>query len=131
MPDQSQPTAPLIPLIDPTLNVKELVQLHEAHRAALRAADQRYQDAMREAETRRVNDLHRQRAAFDRWKDELLRHQVLDLAMISNDRFSKLEQFRYESSGKGAGVTAVVGYIFAFVTVTVAVAVALIKSGHL
>ena len=130
MVDQPLSGPPLIPLIDPTLNVKELVQLHEAHRTALRAADQRYQDALRDAETRRVNDLYRQRAEFDRWKDELLRHQVLDLAMISNDRFSKLEQFRYESSGKGAGITAVVGYIFAFITIAVAVAVALVKSGH-
>ena len=111
---------PKLPLIDPTLNVKELVEKNWQFAALLREADNRYNQAMRDAETRRVNDLLRQRAEFDRWKDELLRHQVLELASISAERFSKLEQFRYESSGKGSGATSVMAYVITAISMLIA-----------
>ena len=114
--------APELPLIDPTLNVKELVEKNWQFAVMLREADNRYNQAMRDAETRRVSDLFRQRAEFDRWKDELLRHQVLELATISAERIAKLEQFRYESSGKGIGASAVMAYVLSVISMMIAAA---------
>lgn len=50
-------TAPVAsPLIDPTLNVKELVELKVQHQTALREADSCRQDDLRTAETFRLNE---------------------------------------------------------------------------
>jgi hypothetical protein len=133
------------PPIDPTKNVLDLVAAESRYRDAMRVADERYQTAMRHAETRRINDLALQKDRADQAAQTVLRLQVdnnatLFLAQMDrgfanilkqmadqSDRLSKLEQFRYESSGKGSGMSTVVGYIFAFITVAVSVAVAIVK----
>jgi hypothetical protein len=134
--DGTQPQG--TPPVDPTKNVLDLVAAEAHYRDELRKSDERYFNAMREAETRRLNDLNSQKAEFDRSQADLLRLQVssnaklvsdqLDrMTTVLSDRISKLEQFRYESSGKGTGVTTVIGYVLAFVTIAITVAFGLIK----
>jgi hypothetical protein len=124
--------SPMAP-IDPTKNVLDLVRAESkyqdamrvaeiTHQSAIREMESRYQNAMREAETRRVNDLARQKDANDRAQAEKLGAQVADVSTILSDRIAKLEQFRYESSGKGLGVTTVVGYLLAVVGLGLAIA---------
>ncbi len=75
------------------------------------------QDGMRAAETRRIDDLAAMRNHYEQRISDMLSRQVEQSAILLstqvNDRLSKLEQFRYESSGRGAGAGAVWGYIFA------------------
>lgn len=115
--------------IDPTKNVLDLVRAESKYQDAMRMAETKFQDAMRDAETRRQDDLARQKEAFDRMQADLLRIQVATNATTLSERIAELERFRYESSGKGLGVTTVVGYLLAFASLAVAAAVAFIKFG--
>ncbi len=112
------------PTIDPTKNVIDLVlaaikriddlsaaqaRLEEAHRQS----DAKYQDALREAETRRVNELAAQKQAFDselargiRANQDssalLLAGQVRELKTDTSDRIGKLEVFANEQRGRSS-----------------------------
>src|SRR5688572_13487542 len=99
-------------VIDPTKNVLDLVNAERAHRDVLREADNRYQDAMREAETRRINELAAQKQTFDLELAKVLRAnqdaastllatQLKEVKNDLSDRTAELEQFRWESGGKG------------------------------
>lgn len=150
MTDQAD-TAPKIPLIDPTLNVKELIAHIERFQDALRSADIEFnkmtrekdahvQNVLREAEIRRHDDLAAQKAVFDQAQATTLRLQVehnatLFLAQMdrgfagvnerfsqSDERIAKLEQFRYESSGKGIGASAVMAYVLSVISMMIAAA---------
>ncbi len=94
------------PLIDPTFNVLELVR-----------AESLRQDGLRLSETMRINDLAAMRNHYEQRISDMLSRQVEQSAILLstqvNDRLSKLEQFRYESSGRGAGVGSVWAYVFA------------------
>ncbi len=96
----------VLPAIDPTKNVLELVD----------AAVKR-QDDLRAAEALRINDLASMRDRYETRISDMLSRQVEHSAILLstqvNDRLAKLEQFRYESSGRGAGASAVWAYIFA------------------
>lgn len=92
------------PVIDPTKNVLDLVQ-----------AAMRRQDDLRDAETRRINELAAQKLTFDLELAQILRANqdaaatllATQLKEVKNDladRTSKLEQFRWETGGKSQGV---------------------------
>lgn len=112
------------PVIDPTANVLGLVK------AAIRR-----QDDLRAAETRRIDDLAAMRNRYEQRISDMLSRQVEQSAILLstqvNDRLSKLEQFRYESSGRGVGASQVWGYIFAvmaFLAAAVATAAYFLKT---
>lgn len=100
--------------IDPTKNVLDLVAAQEKLRDALRFADNTYRDSMREAETRRVDQLAAQKLMFDLELAKVLRAnqdaastllatQLKEVKNDLSDRTAKLEQFRWESGGKTSG----------------------------
>lgn len=108
--------------IDPTKNVLDTVSAAVQRQDDLRDAEARYQNAMREAESRRLE----QRMADDRYYGEriagmlaksventsaLLSKQVEQTQAGLNVRVTELEKNRYESSGKSAGVQASWGVI--------------------
>jgi hypothetical protein len=138
MPPIEVKAPPSPPPIDPTKNVLDLVAAESRYRDAMRIADEKLQDAKREAETRRLDDLAALRAGFDKTQAEILRTQVMDNATllsaqldktttILSDRIAKLEQFRYESSGRGLGASAVVSYAIAFGSLAIAIVMAFVK----
>jgi hypothetical protein len=99
------------PVIDPTKNVLDLVM-----------AESKYQDSMRDAETRRINDLAALRVHYDTIIEHmrstnlnststLLATQLREVKTDLSDRTSKLEQFRWETGGRGTGRADVFGYI--------------------
>jgi hypothetical protein len=101
--------------IDPTKNVIDLVHAEARHRDALREADNLYQNAMREAETHRVDQLAAQKLMFDLELAKVLRAnqdaastllatQLKEVKNDLSDRTAKLEQFRWESGGKSQGI---------------------------
>lgn len=102
--------------IDPTKNVLDLVQ----------AAIQR-QDDLRDAETRRVNELAAQKLMFDLELAKVLRAnqdaastllatQLKEVKNDLSDRTAKLEQFRWESGGRSTGVGVSAGVIVQVLT---------------
>lgn len=132
------------PAIDPTENVLALVDAEAKHRDELRVADGKYQDAMREAETRRVNELAEQKQAFDFEMARVLRAnmdattlllatQVKEVKSDFQVELRGLNQFRYEASGKTTGRDDVWKYIFAAAAaaggVTALIAFILTKAG--
>jgi len=99
------------PPIDPTKNVLDLVQ------AAIKR-----QDDLRDAETRRINELAAQKLMFDLELAKVLRAnqdaastllatQLKEVKNDLSDRTAKLEQFRWESGGKFSGANALWGYL--------------------
>lgn len=105
--------------IDPTKNVLDLVAAQEKLRDALRTADQRYDDALRlaaeelaTAETRRIDQLASQRVYYDAIIEamrsdslKLLAEQLKENKAESSSRMGLLEQFRWETGGKTAGIS--------------------------
>lgn len=93
-------------VIDPTKNVLDLVK-----------AESLRQDGLRLAEQRRIDDLAHMRDKYDARISDMLQRQVEHSSVLLstqvNDRLSKLEQFRYESSGKGAGMNQLWGFVVA------------------
>ena len=79
----------------------------------------RRQDDMREAETRRINELASQKLTFDLELAKILRAnqdaaatllatQLKEVKNDLSDRTAKLEQFRWESGGKSQGISSIV-----------------------
>ncbi len=102
-------------LIDPTKNVLDLVRAESGYRDALRQSDTKFFDAMRDAETRRIDQLAAQKLMFDLELAKILRAnqdaaatllatQLKEVKNDLSDRMSKQEQFRWESGGKSQGV---------------------------
>jgi len=118
------------PVIDPTKNVLDLVAAQATYRDQLRVADNKYQDAMRDAETRRVNELRAQDVRYGTVM-ETMRDNKIDstaklladqLREIKNDiqvELRSLNQFRWESGGKTAGGS-MVTYIIVQAVLTLA-----------
>jgi hypothetical protein len=120
-------------VIDPTKNVLDLVEAERKHRDSLRAADMKFQDSMREAETRRINELSALKQIFDTEMAKVLRqNQDAATALLApalkevkndlSDRTAKLEQFRYETSGKSSGIGASTGVVVQIITSLLAAA---------
>ena len=89
----------------------------------LRESDTRRLNELREAEVRRLNDLAAQKKEFDlelarviqtntNSSTLLLATQVKELKTDSSERMAKLEQFRWESGGRGTGQGDLVGWAF-------------------
>jgi hypothetical protein len=106
-------------VIDPTKNVLDLVSAGRDADSKLREADLRYQNHMREAETRRINELAAQKLTFDLELAKILRAnqdaaatllatQLKEVKNDLSDRTAKLEQFRWETGGKSQGVSSIV-----------------------
>jgi hypothetical protein len=118
-----------LPIIDPTKNVLDLVAAQEKLRDALRAADLRYDEAMRDAETRRIDGLAALRVYYDAIIEamrsdslKLLAEQLKENKAESGSRMGLLEQFRWESGGKGIGVNAAAGWVLSIVLAGVLIA---------
>lgn len=86
-------------VVDPTKNVLDLVR-----------AESLRQDGLREAETRRVNELASMRDRYEAIIEtmrnnslKLLADQLRENKADSSERIAKLEQFRHESSGASGG----------------------------
>ena len=106
-------------VIDPTKNVLDNFAALKEMLAGLRTADNKYQNDMREAETRRINELASQKLTFDLELAKILRAnqdaaatllatQLKEVKNDLSDRTAKLEQFRWESGGKSQGVSSIV-----------------------
>jgi hypothetical protein len=109
-------------VIDPTKNVLDNFSALKEMLAELRTADNKYQNDMREAETRRINELASQKLTFDLELAKILRAnqdaaatllatQLKEVKNDLSDRTAKLEQFRWESGGKFSGANALWGYL--------------------
>jgi uncharacterized protein (DUF3084 family) len=112
--------------IDPTKNVLDLVQ----------AAIQR-QDDLRDAETRRLNELAAQKLMFDLELAKVLRAnqdaastllatQLKEVKNDLSDRTAKLEQFRWESGGKSQGVSSTGAFLISMLSTVIAVGTLLV-----
>jgi len=110
--------------IDPTKNVLDLVAAESRFRDAMRIADEK----LRQAETRRQDDLAAILRAQVTDNATLLSAQLDRITVSLSDRISKLEQFRYESSGRGIGAGLVVSYAITVASLAIAFAVAFVKS---
>jgi hypothetical protein len=104
--------------IDPTKNVLDLVQ------AAIRR-----QDDLRDAETRRINELAMQRRYYEEIIEgmranslKLLAEQLREHKADSGGRTALLEQFRWETGGKGTGVNAAAGWVLSLILAGISVA---------
>jgi hypothetical protein len=121
------------PVIDPTENVLSLVDVEKEHAKELREADTILQNALRDAETRRINELAQQKQTFDLELAKILRANsdsaslllATQLAEVKRDlaeRVAKLEQYRWETGGKGLGLNAAAGWVLSIIMATIALA---------
>jgi hypothetical protein len=119
-------------VIDPTKNVLDNFTALKEMLAELRAADNIYQNHMREAETRRINELASQKLTFDLELAKILRAnqdaaatllatQLKEVKNDLSDRTAKLEQFRWESGGKSQGVSSIVVIIATGLSILIAI----------
>ena len=119
-----------MPPIDPTKNVIDLVRAESGFRDKLRKADQHYEQSMRDAETRRINDLAALRAEHsihvEGMRDakidnsaKLLADQLREIKSDLQVEIRGLNQFRWESGGKSAG-SGMVTYIIVQAVLTIA-----------
>lgn len=126
------PSRPGGAAIDPSENVKALSEAANKRQDDLRLMESKYQNAMRDAETRRVNELAAQKQLFDLELARVLRANVDSAALLLStqlkevktdlsDRTSKLEQFRWESGGRGAGIGDAYGWMLAGIMALVTV----------
>lgn len=101
-------------VVDPTENVKALNAAEAKRQDDLRNLEIRLQNALRDAETRRTDQLAKQKQDFDLELARILKAnndastlllaaQVKELKADSDIRFAKLEQYRYENSGSTSG----------------------------
>jgi hypothetical protein len=116
-------------VIDPTKNVESLVRAESDKRDAFRIGDKELFDAKIEslkelaaAETRRINELRAQKSMFDAEMARVLRINVEEVKRDLQVELRSLNQFRWESGGKTAGVgnvgTVVLGLFVALSTMT-------------
>lgn len=126
------------PVVDPTKNVEDLVKALEVTLDKLRQADTKYQDAMRDAETRRVNELAALRVQYDsiiegmrstalNTTSQLLATALKETKSDLSERMSKQEQFRWESGGKTGGQAQIISWVIAGAAVAFAVATFALK----
>jgi hypothetical protein len=123
-------TAPrnmLVPVIDPTVNVRELVAANERYRDAMRTADARLNEEIRKrdftlhqamlaAEVRRITDLATQR------EKNVDSNLVAVLAQVAT-----LNRFMFETGGKGTGRGEIVAYVITAISVLVTIGIAFLK----
>jgi hypothetical protein len=129
-------------VIDPTKNVLDLVQALKEMLAELRVADNKRQDELRaaeakiqnyarEAETRRIDQLAAQKQLFDLELARVLKANVDTSALLLSTQLKEvktdlqvelrsLNQFRWESAGKGAGLGDAFGYAVGVIGLLVA-----------
>jgi hypothetical protein len=126
------PSSPKTIPIDPTKNVLDVIE----------AAMQR-QDDLRDAETRRINELAAQKLMFDLELAKVLRAnqdaastllatQLKEVKNDLSDRTAKLEQFRWESGGKSQSTGSIWGYIMGSIglLLTLGTLVSVVMRGH-
>jgi hypothetical protein len=122
------------PAIDPTENVLALVDAESRRQDGLRHANERFEAAARQAETRRLNDLETQRVRYETIIETmrgaqafststLLATQLKEVKENISERVAKLEQFRWESGGKTTARGDVWGYIVGAASLAVAITV--------
>jgi hypothetical protein len=115
-------------VVDPTKNVLDLVEAAIRRQDDLREMESRYQNDMRAAETRRVNELAEQKQLFDLETSRVLRLSAEDKSMLLAAQLKEvktdlqteikgLNQFRWETGGRGAGMAAFLGWIVAAVVI--------------
>jgi hypothetical protein len=120
-------------VVDPTENVKALNAAEAKRQDDLRTMEAKFQNAMRDAETRRINELASQKQLFDLELARVLRANVDSAALLLStqlkevktdlsDRTAKLEQFRWETGGRGAGIGDAYGYVVGVVGIMIALA---------
>ncbi len=120
-------------LTDPSENVKALVEVNERWRDVVRELDNTRQNDLRNAETVRIDQLAAQKQAFDFKISELTRInqeisaqvlaiQVKEVKADLQVDLRRLNQFMYESSGKGLGVSSLAGWVVAAITLIIAAA---------
>jgi hypothetical protein len=106
--------------IDPTKNVLDLVQ-----------AESKYQDAMRDAESKRIDQLAELRQTYEKRIADMLAESVRSTStLVSNQlvqfqatfdgRVSKLEEFRWSSSGRSSIADPAMAEAIANLTATIA-----------
>jgi hypothetical protein len=121
------------PVIDPTKNVLDLVQALKEMLSELRNADNTYQNHMREAETRRVNDLASQKDKYDLELAKILRAnqdaastllatQLKEVKTDLQTELRSLNEFRWQSGGKAMGSRDIVLGIATALTLLIALA---------
>jgi hypothetical protein len=119
-------------VIDPTKNVLDNFSALKEMLAELRSADNNFQNHMREAETRRINELASQKLTFDLELAKILRAnqdaaatllatQLKEVKNDLSDRTAKLEQFRWETGGKSQGVSIIVVVIATALPILIAI----------
>lgn len=117
----------MVDVIDPTENVLNLVEAEGRHRDALREADGKFNAAQLAALERRLDDLSAMRERASEQRAEIVRQHVVDNAKLLANQIEKitathsarldtLEQWRYESSGRGSGTGAAVVWAMGAVT---------------
>jgi hypothetical protein len=120
------------PTIDPTKNVLDLVAAAIKRQDDLRDMEAKFQSAMRDAETRRLNELAIQKQAFDLELAKVLRGNLDGQALLLATQLKELKtdlqselrllnQFRWESGGRNSGQGEVVAWIVSGVLLLVAV----------
>lgn len=118
-------------VIDPTKNVLDLVKEAIGRQDDLRGLEVRLQNSLREAETRRINELNIQKQGFDLELSKLLREsaekqatllatQLREVKTDLSDRVAKLEQFRWESGGRNSGQGDTIAWIMTGVMALIA-----------
>src|SRR4029453_7160503 len=123
-------------VIDPTKNVLDLVAAQEKLLLMLRETDLKHLNDMRDAETRRVNELAAQKMMFDLEMarslragqdaaSTLLATQLKEVKTDIQSELRSLNQFRWESGGKLSGAAGLWAGIIAIVGIAIALAVVL------
>jgi hypothetical protein len=112
----------VVRITDPSENVKALVEVNERWRDVVRELDNQRHDDLREAETRRVDQLAALKQLYDNQTATLLASQVKEVKTDLQVELRGLNQFRYESSGKGIGFTSLGGWVVAGITILIAAA---------
>lgn len=138
------------PVFDPTKNVDTLVAAMGKYQDSMRDARfdlavakldglKMYFDAVTGAETKRIDQLAAIRVQYDviienmrstALKDTsmLLATQLRDVKVELADRMSKMEQFRWETGGRGTGQAQIISWVIAGAAVAFAIAVYLLRA---
>jgi len=125
-------------VVDPTKNVLDLVEAAIRRQDDLREGESKFQNAMREAETRRINELAAQKQTFDLELAKVLRAnqdaastllatQLKEVKNDLSDRTAKLEQFRWETGGKSQGLGSVALVLASVASLLIALAALFLK----
>jgi len=114
-------------VIDPTKNVLDLVSAGRDADAKLREADLRYFERMREADTRRIDDMAALRVYYDNIIEgmraesiKLLAESVKENKAEAGTRMALMEQYRWETGGKSLGISGVIVIIATGLSILIA-----------